>query len=211
MYWLARNLLYGCIRLLFRLRIEGREHLPPSGPVILYANHGSWLDIPLLGAASNRIIRFMAKAELFRVPVLGALIRFLGAFPVHRGEADRQAVKQALAILKEGGVLGIFPEGTRSKTGQIGRAEPGTAYLLWKSGAIAVPVGISSRYGLFGPIVVRVGPPLDVTDLLPARPTADDLQKAADRMMAAAADLLVPSALRQPGERSGDPASPRRS
>ncbi len=187
------------IRLFYRLRIEGRENLPPGGAVILYANHGSWLDIPLMGAASHRIVRFMAKAELFKIPVVGPVVSFLGSFPVHRGEPDRQAVKQALAILKEGSVLGIFPEGTRSKTGVMGRAEPGTAYLLWKSGATAVPIGISSRYHLFGKVVVRVGRPLNTAGILPARPAAEDLQRVADHMMAAAAALLDSGLLRKAG------------
>lgn len=196
-YWFFRNLLVLYIRLFYRVRIIGAGNLPAAGPVILYANHGSWLDIPLLGAASRRIVRFMAKVELFRVPVLGPLIAFLGAFPVHRGEADRQAVKTALAVLREGGVLGIFPEGTRSKTGALQRAEPGTAYLLWKSGATAVPVGISSRYKLFGTVIVRVGQPLDTSGLMPPRPSAEDLQRLADHMMAAVAALLEPAYLRR--------------
>lgn len=195
-YWFFRNLLALYIRLFYRLRIEGAAHLPAQGPVILYANHGSWLDIPLLGAASYRIVRFMAKAELFRVPVVGPTVAFLGSFPVHRGAPDRHAVKLALAVLKEGGVLGIFPEGTRSKTGTLLRAEPGTAYLLWKSGAAAVPVAISSRYRLFGPVLVRVGPPVDLSEVMPAKPAAEELQRVADHMMAAVAARLEPGMLR---------------
>lgn len=185
----------GYYHLFYRLRVEGREYVPRQGPVILFANHGSWNDIPLLAIAAPRPVRYMAKAELFRIPVLGRIFRYLGAFPVKRGAADRQAIRMALAVLEAGDLLGIFPEGTRVQTGQSGRAEPGVAYLAWKSGAPVVPAAISFSRRLFGPVTVRIGPPVRL-DGFSAKPDSEEWAAASERLMAAVAGLR-----QQPAER----------
>ncbi|MFO7173327.1 MAG: lysophospholipid acyltransferase family protein [Bacillota bacterium] len=175
-------------RVLFGLRVEGREHVPGEGPAILFANHLSWHDIPLLAIAAPRPIRFMAKAELFRPPLVGAVLRFFGAFPVRRGAADRQAIREALAALAAGELLGIFPEGTRVRPGQTGRAEPGVAYLAWKSGAPVVPAAISGTPRLFGRVTVRIGPPIRLEGFSP-KPDSEEWAAASARLMAAVAGL----------------------
>jgi 1-acyl-sn-glycerol-3-phosphate acyltransferase len=159
-WYLVRAFFFGW----FGVKVEGVENVPPTGPVLLCANHISNLDPPLLGAMIPRPISFMAKASLFKVPVLGLVIsRYLGAFPVQRGTADRAALRTALQILAEGRVFGIFPEGTRSKTGELGQARTGVAFIAMKSGAPVVPVAISGPYRFRRGPVVRIGKPLDLS------------------------------------------------
>ncbi|MBP6965634.1 MAG: 1-acyl-sn-glycerol-3-phosphate acyltransferase [Armatimonadetes bacterium] len=134
-------------RLLFTLtgRLEsiGSESIPEAGGVIVCSNHISHLDPPAVGAGMSRQVHFMAKEELFRVPVLGELIRRVGAFPVRRGTADRRALKRAIELLNEGHVVGLFPEGTRSTDGKLRSPEPGVGLIVLKSGAPVVPAAVS--------------------------------------------------------------------
>ena len=125
------------------MRVEGLNRLPRQGPVILAINHLSMLDPILVGAVVPRVIHFMAKEELFRYPGLGWLLRRVHAFPVRRGQADREALATALQLLRAGEVVGIFPEGTRSADGRLLPLQSGTAFLALKSGATVVPVAIA--------------------------------------------------------------------
>lgn len=142
--------LYGFCEIIFpwifkiwlRWEVSGRENIPEDGPVVIAANHLSLLDPPVLGAAATRKVHFMAKSELFKPAWFGALIRKLGAFPVRRGAMDRDAIKTGLTILKENKVLAVFPEGTRSKTGELGRAGGGAFMMAVKRKAKIVPAYI---------------------------------------------------------------------
>ncbi|MBO6264680.1 MAG: 1-acyl-sn-glycerol-3-phosphate acyltransferase [Acidaminococcaceae bacterium] len=142
--------LYGFCEIIFpwifkiwlRWEVFGRENIPAEGPVVIAANHLSLLDPPVLGAAATRKVHFMAKSELFKPVWFGALIRKLGAFPVRRGAMDRDAIKTGLTILKENKVLAVFPEGTRSKTGELGRAGGGAFMMAVKCKAKIVPAYI---------------------------------------------------------------------
>lgn len=142
--------LYGFCEIIFpwifkiwlRWEVSGRENIPADGPVVIAANHLSLLDPPVLGAAATRKVHFMAKSELFKPAWFGALIRKLGAFPVRRGAMDRDAIKTGLTILKENKVLAVFPEGTRSKTGELGRAGGGAFMMAVKRKAKIVPAYI---------------------------------------------------------------------
>ena len=125
-----------------RWEVFGRENIPADGPVVIACNHLSLLDPPVLGAAATRQVHFMAKSELFRPSWFGAIIRKLGAFPVRRGAMDRDAIKTGLKILKEKKVLAVFPEGTRSKTGELGRAGGGAFMMAVKMKAKIVPAYI---------------------------------------------------------------------
>lgn len=134
---------------LFRTRVYGRENIPAEGAVILAANHASNIDPPLMASLIERPVSYMAKIELFENPIFGAAIRRCHAFPVKRGESDRGAIKAAVTVLKEGRVLGLFPEGTRSKTGELQKAEAGVALIAAMTGAPIVPVAILNSHRIF--------------------------------------------------------------
>lgn len=142
-FWYAPTKIFftGVMKLLFRLEVRNAERFPLDGPVVLACNHVSNADPPLVGVASPRKVNIMAKEELF-VPVLGSIYRFFGAFPVRRGGADRAAIKHGIDILKNGECLIIFPEGTRSRTGQLGKAQPGALMMASKAKATIVPACI---------------------------------------------------------------------
>lgn len=139
-YWLLKGSTLFGITLLGGLYVRGEENVPASGPVLLVSNHVSYLDPVSIGDASPRRVVFMAKQEIFQVAPLGFLLRGVDSFPVRRGAADRQAVKTALAMLEEGRVVCIFPEGTRWTGPDLGPAESGAALFALKTGCPVVPV-----------------------------------------------------------------------
>ena len=120
----------------------GKENLLREGPVILASNHTSYLDPIVLGLAYRRRIFFMAKEELFRIPILRTLITMFNAFPVKRGSSDRGALRKALEFLSQDQVVGLFPEGTRHRDGEMGAVQTGIGLLAYKTGAPIVPLGI---------------------------------------------------------------------
>jgi 1-acyl-sn-glycerol-3-phosphate acyltransferase len=136
--WVCRTV----FRAFFGLRYQGVENIPQVGPVIIAPVHLSFLDPPLVGCVVPRPMRFMAKEELFK-PILGPLIRSVGTFPVLRGKGDTGALRTARATLEAGGVLLVFPEGTRNDGETLNPLQPGVLLLAEKTGAQIVPVGIS--------------------------------------------------------------------
>jgi 1-acyl-sn-glycerol-3-phosphate acyltransferase len=189
-----------CFWMLFGLRVEGREHEPPSGPVLAICNHVSALDPPIAGVVLRRRARFMAKEELLQVPVLGVLLRAIGVFPVRRGEPDRQSIRTALEALLRGDLLLMFPEGTRSADGRLRAAEPGAALLALRTGAAVLPMAVIGTHRVMPkgarlprprPVVVRLGPPLSVPRQ-EGRLDRTLLEAWGQRFMAAIAALLPP-------------------
>lgn len=136
-------------RVLFRPKIIGAENIPAEGAFILSANHVSNWDPPFMGTFAGRVVSYMAKEELFKNPIFSALIRKLHAFPVKRESADKAAIKTAVKILKGGGCLGLFPEGTRSKTGKLGKAESGVSLIAAMTRAPIVPAAIVNTEKIF--------------------------------------------------------------
>lgn len=135
-------------RLIFPFKAIGTENVPPAGNgerVILCCNHISYLDPVYLLLAQKRPVRFMAKAELFQNRFLGWLIRKFGGFAVNRGKGDTSAIDTAKALVEQGELMGIFPEGTRSKDGTLGRAKSGAALIASQTGASILPVGIVAK------------------------------------------------------------------
>lgn len=196
------------LRVLYRLynrwEVSGREHVPDRGGVVLFANHTSYADPPIVGPACPRAVNFMAKSELFRVPVLSSFIRRTHAFPVQRGTADQQALRHALRLLKDEEVLLIFPEGTRSPDGRLLPFEAGAGFVALTSGAAVVPVGLDGAdrmlprglpFLLPAKLRVAFGPPVDLSDLRQQRRSREVLQETCDRMQAALAALLPPARL----------------
>lgn len=167
-----REFAYGVIRALFNLvtylflhmKVYGEENLPKTGAFIMASNHASYFDPPLVGTAvRHRLIHFMAKEELFRNPIMGWFLRYVKTFPVHRGRVDRKAVAEALRVLKNGEVLGIFPEGTSKCQGTLGPFHEGMAAIAIKSGAPVVPTAVVNSRHLpkkTGPVCVVFGKPV---------------------------------------------------
>ena len=141
-YWIARGILQPFFHLYFRLSRIGREHIPETGPVIFACNHRSFLDPFILGVCSRRPIYYVAKREIFANPFVAWLVSALGAFPVHRGAGDGDMLATARAILARGDCVVIFPEGTRTRPGALGRPKRGVGRLALETGAPVVPVAM---------------------------------------------------------------------
>ncbi|MHB1837595.1 MAG: lysophospholipid acyltransferase family protein, partial [Solirubrobacteraceae bacterium] len=148
-YVFVRSLAALLLRLWFRVRVIGTDRIPASGPVILAPNHKNFLDPFFIGIATRRPVRYMAKVEMFR-GALGRLLLRLGAFPVRRGEADEEALETARAILTAGGVVVMFPEGTRvEQVDALGSPHHGAGRLAVATGAPIVPVAITGTSHLW--------------------------------------------------------------
>ncbi|WP_429840945.1 lysophospholipid acyltransferase family protein [Brevibacillus sp. FIR094] len=182
-YRLFRGFFRIIFSLVYRWQVIGREHIPKEGPVILCANHISLWDPPLLGSGIERQVHFMAKEELFKIPIISFLITKFGAFPVKRGAGDRAAIRTTLKLLEDGKIFGIFPEGTRSKTGEPGEAMSGVAMFALKSEAAVIPVAIIGPYRPFRSIKIVYGKPIDLTQLREVKSSADTLKEASDLIM----------------------------
>ncbi len=129
-------------RLLFRPKVTGAQHIPGEGPVLIAPIHRSNVDFAFTLFMSRRKVFFMAKDSLFRIPMVGSLLRHLGAFPVHRGSADRESMTLAEQVLHQGHALVLFPEGTRKEGRAVAPLHDGAMFVAARTGAIVVPVGI---------------------------------------------------------------------
>ena len=173
LYWVIKAILTPILRVLFRVRVEGREHLPAHGPVILANNHNSFLDSIFLPLVVRRRVTFVAKAEYFDSWKTRWFFNGVGQIPIRRegGSASERALASALDVLRDGGVFGIYPEGTRSRDGKLHKGHTGVARLTLRSGAPIVPVGLVGTRDcqppdrtmpkFFVPITIRFGRPLD--------------------------------------------------
>ena len=167
-FWPLAAVCWLLFRLLFHWRVSGLENVPQGGAIIA-PNHQSIWDIPLVALAlAGRRTYFMAKSELFRNPIFARIIRTLLAFPVRRGAPDRAAIRYAIEILKQGELLTIFPEGTRSKTGELKEAEAGLSLIAARAQVPIVPVGIKGTRQMFGrekflpTVEIHFGEPINV-------------------------------------------------
>ena len=169
LYTIGYHLCRWTARTFFAFSVEGQEHVPESGPVILAPNHVSYLDPVVVGIAVSRRIHFMAKKELFRNPLIGWFLRALQAYPVTRERVDPSTLKRTLSLLAAGHVVLVFPEGTRGDGQALRPAKPGIAVIAARSQAAVVPVfhwgaeQVLPRDGRRmrrAPLRVRFGPPL---------------------------------------------------
>jgi 1-acyl-sn-glycerol-3-phosphate acyltransferase len=174
LYSFAKAVVYGVLKPIYRFEVIGRENIPAEGGVLLCSNHIDNLDPPVVGINAPRPVYFMAKEELFRVPALGKILPDLNAFPVKRGMSDREALRKGLGILKEGNVLGLFPEGTRSKTGQLGKGLAGAGFFALRSEAHVVPCAIIGPYKAFSRLKVVYGKPIDMKELRERKASAEE-------------------------------------
>lgn len=170
----------------FRYEVHGLDNVPAEGPTILCANHISNWDPPLIGSPLARPVHYMAKEELFRIPVFGWLIRQFGAFPVKRGGVSKESIRLSLGLLREGKVMGIFPEGTRKNRG--GEGKKGAAMLALRSGATVIPVAIVGNYRLFRKMRLYYGKPVDLSEFAEGGP--DVLEAATDKIMKAIREMI---------------------
>lgn len=160
LYRFIKGLFYLWIRLFMRVKVYGKERMPKEGAYIVCANHMSWWDPILVAQLTPRVIHFMAKKELFEIPIIGPAFRLVNAFPVDRGKADIKAIRDSLDILKKGEVLGIFPEGTRKHDpDKLAEVHGGAALAALRGGAPIVPIALRGRYGIGSTIKVAIGEP----------------------------------------------------
>ena len=177
---------------IFGTKVIGVENIPASGGFILSANHVSNWDPPFLGTFMDRIVNYMGKEELFKNPVMAAICRGLNVFPVKRGAADKTAVKTAVKILKAGKCFGIFPEGTRSKTGKLGKPELGVSVIAAMTKAPVIPAAIVGTEKIFSAekkfprLCVVYGEPFQFTGNAKDK---EDLQNFAEKIMSEIAKL----------------------
>ena len=165
----SKLLVFPIYKFVFRGYLIGRENIPQKDSFIVVSNHGSLLDPPLLGHALGRNISFMAKAELFKVPFLGFIIKACGAYPVKRGITDKNTIKTACKKLSNDNSIGIFIDGTRQKNGRVNKPKKGAALLAFKNQKLLLPVAIVNSHRLirfrcfiplFSKIVIKVGKPV---------------------------------------------------
>ena len=168
-----------------RMTVHGRENVPLDGPLIVACNHVSYMDPVALGVALPRPLAYMAKIELFQMPVLGPVIRALTAYPVERGKGDIGAIRSSLRQLEEGKAIGIFPEGTRNLTGDA-RIQMGVALLASLSRAPVLPAFVrgGNRALRLGKLAVAFGEPFRLGADQGGKASREDLAKWAETIMA---------------------------
>jgi len=183
-YWFVVGLCKIFFSVFFRVEYKGLENVPEEGPLIICCNHISLLDMFLFGHRIPRKVHFMAKKELFGIPLVNVAIKALGAYPVNRGHGDLNAAKTTLQLLNEGKAVGIFPEGTRSKKVK-GRVRPKSGAVLFaiESGAPILPVGIFGDYRIFSKMKVVYGKPFKIEWNNGEKAVKSDLQNLVDGLM----------------------------
>jgi 1-acyl-sn-glycerol-3-phosphate acyltransferase len=179
-YSIGKGLFYTYFKIFNRVEVIGAENVPKDSGLLACSNHIAALDPPLLGSMFPRKVHFMAKAELFNIPLLSNIIKSLGAFPVRRGLGDKQALRTGLQILQEQKVMGIFPEGTRSKDGKLQKGLAGAGFFALKSDAKVIPCAIVGSYAPFRKVKIYFGKPISLEDL---KDQKGSTQLATDRIM----------------------------
>ncbi len=173
-YYLSKTLLQGLFVLFLRGRVFGVKNVPATGGGLLVANHQSFLDPMFAGLGVPREAFYMARDTLFRSPLFGPIIRYYNAFPVRRGKADIGAIKKSLRILKRGGFLNVFPEGTRTTDGTVAAMQPGVVLMARKARVPLIPTMLLGAFEVWprhrrfprpGPVIVAYAAPLSVVEI----------------------------------------------
>lgn len=183
-YSFFRALFRLIFRFLFRVQIIGRSNVPADGGALICCNHISNWDPPMVGSPLGRKLRFMAKEELFRIPVVGTILPKLGAFPIKRGAVGKQVIVDTLRMIRGGEMVCIFPEGTRKG----GAPQRGAGFLAMKANAAVVPSAVIGTYRIFKPMKVVYGEPLDLAALV--NDPDDDGTRAAEIIMGRIRELI---------------------
>lgn len=192
-YYLGHLLSRTLFHLLGRWQVHGRENVPQTGAAVIAANHVSYLDPPAVGAGLKRNCYYMGKKELFKIPVFAQLIRLCGCFPVDRDKQDRKAIRDAVQLLKEGNLLAVFPEGSRSPDGTLQEAGIGAALIANRAGVPIVPAVVRGTYEALpmgakwvrrADISVTYGKPIPSSPPDGKKANKERLQEITDRLMA---------------------------
>ena len=197
-YWKMRQVIGALFRLLARMEIAGAEHIPAEGGCLLVTNHISRLDTPALLVAANRRIYPLAADKYKNFPIFNWLLNISEAIWINRTEFDREALLNSIAVLKRGDVLGIAPEGTRSRSGSLQKAKSGVAFLAARTGVPVVPVGITGTNTMMQDFShlrrMRIRVTFGEAFYLPkyGKLTVDELDAATDLIMGCLAALLPP-------------------
>lgn len=182
-YKVCKSLVRFFMLFVFRFKFCGQENIPKEGGVIIAYNHRSNWDPVAAGISSKRPLTFMAKEELFKNPLFGAIIKGVGAFPVHRGGNDVRAIKSALSILKSGKAMLMFPEGHRIKNNKKVKAKPGVALIAQMAHVKVVPACISGEYKWMHKITVTYGKPISFEEFYGQKLSQEKVQNLADEVL----------------------------
>lgn len=198
-----------------KFEVVGREHVPLEGPLILVSNHVNNADPPAVALALPRHPTYMAKREMIGWPIIGPAFRIFGAFPVRRGVPDRAALRVAGELVLQGEMLVMFPEGTRSRTGSLGRGYPGSALVALRTGAPLLPVAVTGTKDITWPwiffkprsvphVKVTIGEPFHLPPV--ERTTSETTAQATEIIMRHIAALLPPQYRGVYADAEGEPA-----
>lgn len=183
-YKIATSIVRGLFRIIYRVEVEGLDKIPADKEFIVAPNHLSNLDPPMLGVFLPLRMSYMAKEELFRIPIFGGLIKALGAFPVKRGGMDLAAIKTAVSLLKSGKCIMIFPEGKRSRTpGILSEGKQGAVMIAAKAGVGILPVGINASYKPWSKIKIQIGDLIEFSEYGEKKLSSEDMHKITKEML----------------------------
>lgn len=191
LYKIALFVVSVVMRIFFRIECKNVENLPAEGGVIIAANHRSNRDPVMIGITCKRKLRYMAKAELFKRPIFGSIIRQLGAFPISRGMRDVASLRTAMKILKGGETMVIFPEGSRIRKGGKVKAKPGAVLLACHAQVPVVPVCISGKYRWTHKITVSYGEPITFEEYYNKKLDSAEMQVLADEILDKVRELQI--------------------
>lgn len=184
-YLIIRAIIEPFARFFLRIKVSGKENIPKGGGYIICPNHISIADVFALTVFRCHI-RYMGKEELFKNPILGFLLKALGAFAVQRGKGDIGAIDKACEILQKGGIFGIFPEGTRSKDGKPAKAKTGTAMIQMRTKAPLLPVSIrysTGKFRLFCKTYIHIGKPIEYSEPAEGESMRSELRRITESLM----------------------------
>lgn len=173
-YSFVKGLAKVILGIFYRIRAHGLENVPLEGKLIICSNHASAWDPIFISIAFPRQISWMGKKELFKNKLLAAILSKLTVFPVDRDGSDLSAIRTSLRLLKNEGVLGLFPEGTRVKEFDLDNAKSGVAMLGIRSGAPILPIYIEGNYKIFSKINIYIGKTIDLSNMVEDRPSNED-------------------------------------
>ncbi|MGM0411477.1 MAG: lysophospholipid acyltransferase family protein [Bacillota bacterium] len=181
-YWVAYGFFWLYFKIVHRLEIKGKKNRYKEDSMIIMANHITALDPPLIGIIMNRKVHFMAKKELFENFITDKIFRAIGTYPVKRGRPDRGALRESFRLLDENKAICIFPEGTRSKTGKLGKAKAGAILIALKSESPILPVGIKKEKNSLK-YKVSIGKPFTLDEYYDKKVSKNERKEIAENIM----------------------------